>query len=53
MFILLTVIPMACKKTKKVDSATSLKMLHRVLRFPTIYLQLFHAVSPVETVYGL
>ena len=53
MFILLTVFPMACKKANKVDSATSLTKLHKVLQFPTIYLQLFHAVSLVETVYSL
>ena len=34
MFILLTVLPMACKKANKLDSATSLKKLHRVLDSP-------------------
>lgn len=53
MFILLAVFPMACKKANKVDSATSLTQVHKVLRFPRIYLQLFHAVSLVATVYGL
>jgi len=45
MFILLAVFPMACKKANKVDSATSLTQQHKVLRFPTIYLQLFHVRS--------
>jgi len=47
MFILLTVFPMACKKANKVDSATILTQLHKVLRFPTIYLPLFHAVKTI------
>jgi len=47
MFIPLAVFPMACKKANKVDSATSLTQLRKVPRFPTIYLQLFHAVKTI------
>ena len=47
MFILLAVFPMARNKANKVDSDISLTQLHKVLRFSTIYLQLFHAVKTI------
>ena len=47
------VLPMAQKKANKVDIATNLIQLHKVLRFCTMYLQFFHALSFVATVHGL
>ena len=47
------VLPMAKKKANKVDIATNLIQLHKVLRFRTMYLQFFHALSFVATVHGL
>ena len=47
------VLPMAYKKANKVDIATNLIQLHKVLRFRTMYLQFFHALSFVATVHGL
>ena len=41
------------KKANKVDIATNLIQLHKVLRFRTMYLQFFHALSFVATVHGL
>ena len=47
------VLPMAYKKANKVDIATNLIQLHKVLRFRTMYLQFFYALSFVATVHGL
>ena len=41
------------ERANEVDIATNLIQLHKVLRFRTMYLQFFHALSFVATVHGL
>ena len=50
---MLILLPCASDGVEEVDIATNLILLHKVLRFRTMYLQFFHALSFVATVHGL